>query len=142
MYPDRPPDLTRLSQWKFAWDMTISRPITGWGLQSFGPLYQVSTKIWLGYPHNLLLTLSSNLGIPATIAIFSLVGWIMMQGTQLFLTSPLQWRAERTVLFTYLVAFVGFMIFNIADVTALELRLNTLAWLLLAGIWGVTRARL
>lgn len=138
MYPDRQPDLTRLSQWKFAWDMTRSRPVTGWGLQSFGPLYQASTKIWLGYPHNLLLMLSSNLGIPATIAIFSLVGWIVMQGTRLFLNFPLQWRAERTVFFTYLVAFAGFMIFNIADVTALELRLNTLAWLLLAGIWGVT----
>jgi O-antigen ligase len=137
MYPDRPPDLTRLSQWKFAWDMTRSRPLTGWGLQSFGPLYQASTQIWLGYPHNLLLMLSSNLGIPATIAIFGLVGWIMMQGTRLFLHFPLQWRAERTVFFTYLVAFAGFMIFNIADVTALELRLNTLAWLLLAGIWGV-----
>ena len=139
MYPDRPPDLTRLSQWKFAWDMTRSRPVTGWGLQSFGPLYQASTQIWLGYPHNLLLMLSSNLGIPATSAIFGLVGWILMQGTRLFLNFPLQWRAERTVFFTYLVAFAGFMIFNIADVTALELRLNTLAWLLLAGIWGVVK---
>jgi O-antigen ligase len=138
MYPDRPTDLTRLSQWKFAWDMTRSRPLTGWGLQSFGPLYQASTQIWLGYPHNLLLMLSSNLGIPATIAIFGLVGWMMMQGTRLFLDFPLQWRSERTVFFTYLLAFAGFMIFNIADVTALELRLNTLAWLLLAGIWGVT----
>jgi O-antigen ligase len=139
MYPDRPTDLTRLSQWKFAWDMTRTRPVTGWGLQSFGPMYQASTQIWLGYPHNLLLMLSSNLGIPATIAIFGLVGWIMMQGTRLFLNFPLQWRAERTVFFTYLVAFAGFMMFNIADVTALELRLNTLAWLLLAGIWGVAR---
>jgi O-antigen ligase len=137
MYPDRPKDLTRLSQWIFAWDMTKARPLTGWGLQSFGPLYQESTKIWLGYPHNLLLMLSSNLGIPATIAIFGLVGWILMRGTRFFLDLPLQWRSDRTVFFTYLVAFAGFAIFNIADVTALELRLNTLAWLLLAGIWGV-----
>jgi O-antigen ligase len=139
MYPDRPPDLTRMAQWQFAWEMTRSRPLTGWGLQSFGPLYQESTKIWLGYPHNLLLMLSSNLGIPATIAIFGLVGWMIMQGTQLFLNFPRQWQGERTVFFTYLVAFAGFMIFNIADVTALELRLNTLAWLLLAGIWGVVK---
>ncbi len=142
MYPDRPTDLTRLSQWKFAWEMTRSHPITGWGLQSFGPLYQASTHIWLGYPHNLLLMLSSNLGIPATIAIVGLVGWVLVQGTLLFLNFPLEWRSERTVFFTYLVAFAGFMIFNIADVTALELRLNTLAWLLLAGIWGmVARSR-
>ncbi len=70
MYPNRPTEITRLSQWNFAWDMTRSHPISGWGLQSFGPLYQASTHVWLGYPHNLLLMLSSNLGIPATIAIF------------------------------------------------------------------------
>ncbi len=142
MYPDRPTEITRLSQWKFAWEMTRSRPVTGWGLQSFGPLYQAATHVWLGYPHNLLLMLSSNLGIPATIAIFGFVGWILMQGTRLFLNFPLQWRSERTIFFTYLVAFVGFMIFNIADVTALELRLNALAWLLLASICGlVDRAK-
>ena len=137
MYPNRPNEITRLSQWNFAWDMTRSHPITGWGLQSFGPLYQASTHVWLGYPHNLLLMLSSNLGIPATIAIFGLVGWILMQGTLLFLNFPLQWRAERTIFFTYLVAFAGFMIFNIADVTALELRLNVLAWSILASICGL-----
>ncbi len=137
MYPDRPDALTRVSQWKFAWQLTQSRPITGWGLQSFGPLYQEYTHIWLGYPHNLLLMLSSSLGIPATIGLFGLVGWILAQGTILFLNFPLEWQSERTIFFTYLVAFVGFMIFNITDVSALELRLNTHAWLLLASICGV-----
>ncbi len=137
MYPDRPDALTRLSQWKFAWEMTKSRPLTGWGLQSFGPLYQQSTQIWLGYPHNLLLMLSSNLGIPATIAICSLVGWVLTQATILFLNFPIQWRSERTIFFTYLIAFAGFTIFNITDVTALDLRLNALAWLLLASLCGV-----
>jgi O-antigen ligase len=137
MYPDRPDALTRVAQWKFAWEMTKSRPLTGWGLQSFGPLYQQSTQIWLGYPHNLLLMLSSNLGIPATIAMCSLVGWILARATILFLDFPIQWRSERTLFFTYLIAFAGFMIFNITDVTALDLRLNTLAWVLLASLCGV-----
>lgn len=138
MYPDRSTALTRVAQWKFAWKLTQERPITGWGLQSFGPLYQNLTQVWLGYPHNLLLMLSSNLGIPATIALCAVVGWILRQGTLLFLDFPLQWQAERTIYFTYLVAFAGFMIVNIADVTALELRLNTHAWLILASIWGLT----
>lgn len=137
MYPDRPTDLTRLSQWKFAWQMTQDRPITGWGLQSFGYLYQQSTHIWLGYPHNLLLMLSSNLGIPTTVALFSLVGWIIVQGTTLLLDFPAQWQAERTMFLTYIVAFVGFIISNVADVTTLELRLNTHAWLILASIYGL-----
>jgi O-antigen ligase len=142
LYPNQPAALTRLSQWKFAWQLTQSRPLTGWGLQSFGPLYQESTQIWLGYPHNLLLMLSSNLGIPATIAVFSLVGWILAQSTLLFLNFPMEWRSERTIFFTYLVAFAGFIVFNIADVSALELRLNTHAWLILASICGIVyRAR-
>jgi O-antigen ligase len=137
MYPDRPEAMTRVAQWKFAWNLTQSRPITGWGLQSFGPLYQQVSQIWLGYPHNLLLMLSSNLGIPATIALFSFVGWIIAQGTILFLNFPLQWRSERTIFFTYLIAFAGFIVLNITDVTALELRLNTHAWLILASICGI-----
>ena len=142
MYPNQPDALTRFAQWKFAWNLTQARPLTGWGLQSFGPLYQQSTQIWLGYPHNLLLMLSSNVGIPATIALFSLVGWILAQSTILFLNFPIQWRSERTIFFTYLVAFAGFIVFNIADVSALELRLNTHAWLILASICGIVyRAR-
>jgi O-antigen ligase len=137
MYPNRPESLTRLSQWKFAWGMIQSRPLTGWGLQSFGPLYQDFAHTWLGYPHNLLLMLASNLGIPATIGLFSLVGWILAQGTRLFLDFPIQWRSDRTIFFTYLVAFAGFIIFNITDVTALELRLNTFAWLILSSVFGI-----
>ena len=137
MYPNRPESITRLSQWKFAWTMTQERPLTGWGLQSFGPLYQDYAHVWLGYPHNLLLMLTSNIGIPATIVLLGLVGWILGKGTYLFINFPLEWRSERTIFFTYLVAFTGFIIFNIADVTALELRLNTHAWLILAGIYGL-----
>jgi O-antigen ligase len=137
MYPDRPESITRLSQWKFAWKMTTDRPITGWGLQSFGPEYQKVTHVWLGYPHDLLLMLTSNLGIPATIAIFGLVGWIIAQSMLLLLDFPIQWESERTIFFTYLIAFAGFMVFNIADVTALELRLNTHAWLILASLCGL-----
>jgi O-antigen ligase len=136
MYPDRPEGLTRVAQWKFAWNLTQARPVTGWGLQSFGLLYQEYSHIWLGYPHNLLLMLSSNLGIPATIALLGLIGWILAQGTILFLNFPIQWRSERTIFFTYLVAFAGYILFNATDVTALELRLNAHAWLILASICG------
>lgn len=142
MYPDRPVGLTRMAQWKFAWKLTQSRPVTGWGLQSFGLLYQDYSHIWLGHPHNLLLMLSSNLGIPATIAIFGLVGWILQQGAILLLNFPVQWRSERTIFFSYLITFAGFIIINITDATAVELRLNTFAWLILSTICGlVYRAR-
>ena len=138
MYPDRPESMTRLSQWKFAWQMTQDRPITGWGLQSFSSMYQEYAHIWLGYPHNLLLMLTSNVGIPATIALFCLVGWILGRGVHLFINFPIEWRSERTIFFTYLVAFLGFMLFNIADVTVLDLRNNTHARVILASIYGLS----
>jgi O-antigen ligase len=137
MYPNRPTEITRIELWKFAWKMTQSRPITGWGLQSFGPLYQDYAHTWLGHPHNLLLTLSSNLGIPTAIGLFGLVGWILVQGTLLFLNFPIQWRSEQTIFFTYLVAFAGLIVTNIADATFVELRLNTHAWLILSSICGL-----
>ena len=137
MYPDRPESMTRLSQWKFAWQMTQDRPITGWGLQSFSSMYQEYAHIWLGYPHNLLLMLTSNVGIPATITLFCLVGWILGRGVHLFINFPIEWRSERTIFFTYLIAFLGFMLFNIADVTVLDLRNNTHAWVILASIYGL-----
>ena len=137
MYPNRPVEITRVALWKFAGQMIQSRPLTGWGLQSFGPLYQNYAHIWLGHPHNLLLMLASNLGIPTTIVLFVLVGWIIFQGTCLFIDFPLQWQSERTIFFAYLVTSEGFIVTNITDVSALELRLNTHAWLILSGICGL-----
>jgi O-antigen ligase len=140
MYPDRPYALTRISQWKFAWNLTQQRPLTGWGLQSFGRLYEPYAHLWLGYPHSLLLMLSSNVGIPATLMLLALVGWILAQAVHLFLSFPLEWRSERTIFFTYLVSFTGFIIFNLTDVSLVDFRLNTLAWLLLASIYGLVRS--
>lgn len=137
MYPDRPDAMTRMSQWKFAWKLTQDRPITGWGLQSFGKLYQAHSQIWLGHPHNIILMLSSNLGLPATIGLIAIVGWIVARATILFLDFPIEWRHSRTIFFTFTIGFGGFIMFNMTDVTAPDLRLNTFAWLFLASICGL-----
>ncbi len=137
MYPDRPDALTRMAQFKFAWKLIQERPITGWGMQSFGQLYQAYSGIWIGQPHNILLMLSSSLGIPATIWLVTIVGWVVARGTMLFLDFPIDWRHSRTIFFTFLMAFGGFIMFNMTDVTLPDLRLNTLAWLLLSSICGL-----
>jgi O-antigen ligase len=137
MYPDRPEALTRVSQFKFAWKLIQERPLTGWGLQSFGKLYQAQSHTWVPQPHNIILMLSSSLGLPATIGLVTIVGWIFMLGTILFLDFPIDWRPSRTIFFTFLIAFGGFIMFNMTDVTLPDLRLNALAWLLLASICGL-----
>jgi O-antigen ligase len=137
MYPNRPDALTRMAQFQFAWKLTLERPLTGWGMQSFGKLYQAQSHIWVPQPHNILLMLSSSLGLPMTIGLVSIIGWVIARGTILFLDFPIEWRQSRTIFFTFLMAFGGFIMFNMTDVTLPDLRLNTLAWLLLAGICGL-----
>jgi O-antigen ligase len=145
LYPDRPVPLMRTTQWQFAWSMTQERPWMGWGLRNFTPLYEAKMRLWLGHPHNLQLMLMAETGIPATLLLCGLVGWVLAQAILLVrvwsdvapLVARHQWEQDRLILFTYLVAFGGCILFNLLDVTIFDLRVNTLGWLLLAAICGV-----
>jgi hypothetical protein len=141
LYPDRTPETLRVVQWQFAWQLTQARPWTGWGLRSFTPLYQAHSQVWLGHPHNLVLMLTAETGIPATILFLILVGWVLARAVWLFIRfaskrSPESLSPDRLFLFTYLVAFGGCMLFNLTDVTIFDFRVNTLSWLLLSAIGG------
>lgn len=141
LYPNRPVPLLRTTQWQFAWEMTQQRPLTGWGLRSFTTLYQSQMHVWLGHPHNLFLMLTAEIGIPATLVFCGCVTWILYQGIQLLkwsrISSEQHNAQEHLIFFSYLVAFFACIIFNTADVTVFDLRLNTLIWLLLSAICGV-----
>ncbi|MGB2926428.1 MAG: O-antigen ligase family protein [Limnothrix sp.] len=135
MYGDRPTVDLRSTQWQFVIDMIQQRPLTGWGLRSFTPAYEIAMGRWLGHPHNLYLMLTSEIGIPFAGLLIGTVGWILARGLQTW--RSLAQNSDRLILFSYLLAFGGYALFNLLDVTAQELRLNTFAWLLLAGIWGL-----
>jgi O-antigen ligase len=136
-FSDRPIALMRVTQWKFALWMTQQRPLTGWGLRNFTPLYEAQNHIWLGHPHNLLLMFTAETGIPATLLFFGLVGWILAQGVLVLAKISTHFSKDKLILFTYLVAFGGCTLFNTVDVTLFDLRVNTLGWLLLSAICGV-----
>ncbi len=127
----------RVTLWKFALWMTQQRPLTGWGLRSFTPLYEAQNQIWLGHPHNLLLMFTAETGIPATLLFFGLVGWILVQGVLSLAKLSANFIEDKLILFTYLVAFGGCTVFNTVDVTLFDLRVNTLGWLLLSAICGI-----
>lgn len=145
LYPDRPVELMRTTQWQFAWKKTLESPWIGWGLRNFPPLYQAKRQIWLGHPHNLFLMLMVETGIPATFIFCCLVGWILAQAILLLgvwsaataTGNRHQWYKDKLILFTYLVAFASCTIFNLLDVTVFDLRVNTLGWLLLSAVCGV-----
>ncbi|MEG5044003.1 O-antigen ligase family protein [Microcoleus sp. B4-C1] len=89
MFPNRPTATLRTTQWQFAWSMTQQRPWTGWGLRNFTPLYQAQMQEWLGHPHSLMLMLTAETGIPATLLLFGLVGWVLARGVLLLANWPL-----------------------------------------------------
>ncbi|MEG5174944.1 O-antigen ligase family protein [Microcoleus sp. B3-D7] len=89
MFPNRPTATLRTTQWEFAWSMTQQRPWTGWGLRNFTPLYQAQMQEWLGHPHSLILMLTAETGIPATLLLFGLVGWVLVGGVLLLANWPL-----------------------------------------------------
>ncbi|MEH2249625.1 O-antigen ligase family protein [Nostoc sp.] len=137
MYPDRPVALMRKTQWEFAWSLAQEHPLTGWGLRSFSALYKAQMHIRLGHPHNLFLMLSAETGLPSAFLFYGLLGWILITGVQLLRKSKCINRQDRLILFSYLLAFVAWVLFNTVDVTLFELRLNALSWLILAAICGV-----
>ncbi|BAZ67654.1 O-antigen polymerase [Fischerella sp. NIES-4106] len=137
MYPDRPVALLRKTQWEFAWSLTQERPWTGWGLRNFTQLYKAKMHIWLGHPHNFFLMLSAETGLPATLLFCALLGWIFIAGMLLLLNSKALKAEDKLIFFSYQVVFGVWVLFNTADVTLFDLRLNTLSWLIIAGISGV-----
>ncbi|MBH8554754.1 O-antigen ligase family protein [Nostocaceae cyanobacterium CENA357] len=137
MYPDRPVALMRKTQWEFAWSLTQQHPWTGWGLRNFTALYKAQMQIDLGHPHNLFLMLSAETGLLNTVLFFGLLGWIFFAGIQLLGKSNYIPSKDRLIVFSYLLVFVEWLLFNTVDVTLFDFRLNTLSWLLLSAICGV-----
>jgi O-antigen ligase len=137
MYPDRPVALMRKTQWEFAWSLTQQHPWTGWGLRSFTTLYQAKMQISLGHPHNFFLMLSAETGIPITLVFCGLLVWILIAGIQLLLKSNHLHQKQRLIFFSYLIVFIGWVLFNTVDVTMFDFRLNTLFWVVLSAICGV-----
>ncbi|MFM7367626.1 MAG: O-antigen ligase family protein, partial [Sphaerospermopsis kisseleviana] len=137
MYPDRPVALMRKTQWEFAWNLTQQHPFTGWGLRSFSGLYKTKMQIDLGHPHNLFLMLSAETGLITTLLFCGLLLWILI------IASKTLWKSEslapenKIIFFSYLLAFIGWIIFNTVDVTTFDLRLSTLFWVFLAALCGV-----
>jgi O-Antigen ligase len=137
MYPDRPLPTLRTTQWRYCLELITDRPFFGWGLRNFSILYEEKTSIYLGHPHNLFLMFSAETGLITLGTIMFIIGNILWEGILALNTLKLN-KSEAIILFTYLVAFSGFIIFNLFDVSIFDLRLNILGWMILAAISGVS----
>ena len=133
---ERPVETLRITQWQFCWDLIKERPFFGWGLRNFTPLYKAKMNFWFGHPHNLFLMLSAETGIAATLLFIAIVGWIMFRAVRFLLNCS--GVDSQLIFFSYVVAFTCFILFNLTDVTIFDLRVNTIAWILLAAINSVS----
>ncbi len=136
LFAHRPTEMLRLTQWKFAGSMVMQRPLTGWGLRNFTPLYEAATRYYVGHPHNLPLMLAAEMGIPATMVFYALVGEVMMRGVRRVRRLS---GSEGRSLLVIVLAFLGCTVFSLFDVPIFDARINALGWMLLAGIWGVVQ---
>ena len=137
MFPDRPIALMRKTQWEFALNLTQKHPLTGSGLRSFNELYKTQMQIDINHPHNLFLMLSAETGLITTLLFCGLLIWILITASQLLWNSQTIEPKNRLIFFSYLITFIGWILFNTVDITIFDIRLNTLAWIFLAALCGV-----
>ena len=141
LFLDRPIASLRLTQWKFAISLIEKRPWTGWGLRNFSALYEASTGFFIGHPHNLPLMLSCEMGIPATLLFYGLVGTVMVSSIIHSHQSKLS-SHDRAIHLTILLAFLCCTVFSLFDIPIFDARINLFGWILLAALWGFASAPL
>jgi O-antigen ligase len=142
MYPNRPTADTRESIFQFAGQLIAAKPWSGWGLQTFGNLYRAKTGLYINHPHNLLLSLSYGLGIPITIFLMAVMGYIFYVAIRGFCCLPDRWQSARSIIFTYIVAAIGVIGMNMTDITIFVLPLNFLFWSVLIAAYAIGKISL
>jgi O-antigen ligase len=126
----------RLNVWQFALSLISQHPIQGWGLRNF-PLVAESMGYDLrGLPHehNLFLAIAVGAGIPALLGFIGIIGWTIWTS----LKSALIKDSEGMIV----VVTIGVMLFLMSgwlDLVLYEPRLSMVLWLLLGGMYGLTR---
>lgn len=126
----------RLNVWQFALSLISQHPIQGWGLRNF-PLVAESMGYDLrGLPHehNLFLAIAVGAGIPALLGFIGIIGWTIWTSFK----SALIKDSEGMIV----VVVIGVMLFLMSgwlDLVLYEPRLSMLLWLLLGGMYGLTR---
>jgi len=136
-FSDRPIATLRITQWKFALDLSESRPLQGWGLRNFSHLYQEQMGVWMGHPHNLFLMLGAETGWFITGGLLGLVGWIFYRGIEVIRAKSHLNTVDRYLFFGVLIAFINTIFFHFFDIPLFDFRINALGWLTVSQILGV-----
>ena len=136
-YPDRPLATLRVTQWNFCIDLIRERPFWGWGLRNFSPLYEEKMATYLGHPHNFFLMLGAEAGLINLLVLSLIIGWILSRGCLAFIVLKND-NSQPIIFFSFLMIMGAYILYNLVDVNLFDLRLNTIAWIVLASISGIS----
>ncbi|TAF56239.1 MAG: O-antigen ligase domain-containing protein [Oscillatoriales cyanobacterium] len=136
MYPDRPIGSLRITQWQYAIEMIRDRPLGGWGLQSFSPLYEAQSQFYVGHPHNLYLMLAAETGTIATLVLIILVGGIVSRTAIRLLRGHVPPEAHALV-FAYTIVILATSSYHMLDIPLFQPQVNLLGWASIAGLVGM-----
>lgn len=137
-FPDRPLPTLRKTQWQFTLDLIHQRPLQGWGLRNFSALYEAQTQVWMGHPHNLFLMLGAEIGLPLTLMLIGLIGWIFAQTTHYFVCNKkYKYKTFAHCIFgAFLLALINITLFHGFDILFFDFRINAMAWIIVSQILG------
>ncbi|MEM1369862.1 MAG: O-antigen ligase family protein [Cyanobacteria bacterium P01_H01_bin.15] len=141
-FPERADATLRVNLWDFALTKIQERPLQGWGLRNFTPLYLEKTDVWMGHPHNLYLMLAMESGLIAVMVFIALIGIALFKAMRRWRVWQEQNPQTGAIILGYLLAFASCLLFNLLDVTIFDLRVNTLTWIVFGVLLSVGRAPL
>ncbi len=126
----------RVESWAIAGQMILTRPLTGWGPQTF-PFVGVDVyhkKALTSHAHNLYLTYGAELGLPLGLGLLAFMGYALLSAALALPYLPAEARWWTVGLLGGLLAYLFFGFF---DVAFYEARVNGQLWLWLALCWQI-----
>jgi O-antigen ligase len=148
-------DDPRLRVWSVSLSLWQQRPWFGWGLGNYK--FQFADRLLTLYPacspvrsrravpvecadvahaHNFWLTMATEAGMLVAIGLILWVGYLCFRAVNILIFRQLK-TPGRALLVGYLLAFLGCIAFACFDVTLYDSRVNTLNWVILAGIYAI-----
>lgn len=127
----------RIQVWALALKLIRQHPWLGVGLGNYKVLYQPQTIPGydeLPHAHNLWLTLAAEAGIPAAIALTTIIGWALYRCVRSLAVIPKQ---QHPVLLGYVWAFSSLTLLSLFDLTIAYPRNTLLGWFALGVIYAV-----
>ena len=128
--------------WRQSLALAQQKPLFGWGPYSFRfvqPLLQEGVLATSDHPHNVVLKLGMERGLPAAIAFTALIGTALVVGAWNVLRPRVSSTpAGRGVLLAFVLAAAGVTAHSLIDYNLQFVAIAAPLWLLLGGIVGLT----